>query len=87
MFVISILCNCNGGGGGVILKTFSFGYKLELLKYTAEKNGTGGKDQPHEGGTDWTCFNLVLNILIKLDFLLIIIWIHLNLLYYNLIKV
>lgn len=49
-------------GGGVILKTFSFGYKLELLKYTAEKNGTGGKDQPHEGGTDCTCFNLVLNI-------------------------
>lgn len=40
------------GKGGEKLKPFSFGYKLELLKYTAERNGTGGKDQPDEGGTD-----------------------------------
>lgn len=40
---------------------FAFCSKLELLKYTPEQKGTGGKDQPEERGTDWNCFNLKLN--------------------------
>lgn len=37
---------------------FGFGSKFELVKYTPEQKGTGGKDQPEEGGTGETVSTL-----------------------------
>lgn len=58
-----------------------FWFQIQTSKiHSRAKKRTGENDQTKERGRDWSSFNPKLNILIKLAFLFIMIWIYLALL-------